>query len=461
MSNRPEHPAPGELTLGPRVVIAGTHSGVGKTTIATGLMAAFRSSGLTVGATKVGPDFIDPGYHSVAVGRPSRNLDAWMCGADRIPEIAARAGEGTDILVVEGVMGLFDGAADGSPSSTADIARIIDAPVVVVIDAAAMSGTVAAIAHGMTTFDDQLHVAGVILNRVGSDSHEALLRSALADAGIAVVGAMRRDDSLAWRDRHLGLIPVAERPAEVAESVRKLAEHVAARCDLDAIRAIASSASERTVNRSALSSKTNDHRPKVAYAVGPAFSFTYPDNLEIFASAGADLVPFDPSVDPELPDGVAGLVIGGGFPEVYAESLAGNVELLQSVRQRVADGLVVWAECGGLLWLSHSLNGHLFAGVVESDAVMTKGLTLGYRVATTTMQSPVGPAGTVIRGHEFHYSRTDPCGDGLILEGRHGRSSEGFCKPNLFATYVHVHLAGQEHLAESFVNTCRRLLPKP
>ncbi|MGI8983248.1 MAG: cobyrinate a,c-diamide synthase, partial [Acidimicrobiales bacterium] len=206
--------------LGPRLVIAGTSSGVGKTTVATGLMAALASRGLTVGAAKVGPDFIDPGYHALATGRPARNLDAWMCGPEAIPALAGRAGAGADVVVVEGVMGLFDGSGDpaGPAASTAQVAGLIAAPVILVVDASSVGASVAAMVHGFTTFDPATPVAGVILNRVGSDGHEALLRDALAPAGVPVVGALRRSPAYAWRDRHLGLVPVVEQPGTVRRS---------------------------------------------------------------------------------------------------------------------------------------------------------------------------------------------------------------------------------------------------
>src|SRR5688500_2643936 len=233
--------------LGSRLVVGGTHSGVGKTTVATGLLAALRRAGHTPAGAKVGPDFIDPGYHALASGRPPRNLDAWLCGADVIPALAGRAAAGADLLVVEGVMGLFDGSADGTPSSTADVARLLDAPVVLVVDAKAMSGSVAALVAGYAGFDPRVDVAGVVLNRVGSDGHETRLREALHPLGIPVLGALRTDDRLTWRDRHLGLVPVAEQPAAVAAALERLAAAVAERVDLDAVVRLAARAPERPV----------------------------------------------------------------------------------------------------------------------------------------------------------------------------------------------------------------------
>jgi cobyrinic acid a,c-diamide synthase len=437
------------------VVIAGTSSGVGKTTVATGLMAALVHRGLVVGAAKVGPDFIDPGYHALAVGRPSRNLDAWMCGPEVIPALAGRAGAGIDVLVIEGVMGLFDGSADpaGPAASTAHVAGLLDAPVVLVVDAAAVGASVAAMVHGFATLDPGVTVACVILNRVGSDSHEALLRAAIEPIGIPVLGALRRSPDYSWRDRHLGLVPVVEQPDAVRRSLASLAAAVARDCDLDAVLALARSAPATAVADPPATRVQG--RAVVAVAGGPAFSFTYPDNLERLAEAGAELVTFDPLADPQLPEGATGLYAGGGFPEVFAAGLAANRPLLDDVRSRVAGGLVTWAECGGLLWLARSLDGHALAGVLPAEGRMTDRLTLGYRRARVRAASPVGPAGTDLRGHEFHYSSLDPAGDALDWSGRAGAGRCGFASPSLLASYVHVHLGGAPAPAEAFVAASR------
>jgi cobyrinic acid a,c-diamide synthase len=443
------------VSVGPRLVVAGTHSGAGKTTVATGLMAALRGAGMRVSSAKVGPDFIDPGYHAVATGRPGRNLDAWICGRDAIGPLAGRAASGSDVLIIEGVMGLFDGAAgtagpDGlAVASTAEAAILLDAPILLVVDAAALSTSVAAIVHGYATFHAGVRVGGVVLNRVGSDGHEAMLRDALAPSGIPVLGVLRRDDAFSWRDRHLGLVPVVEQRAAVERSVDRLAEAIAAGCDLEAIRAMARSAVDRIVATPA--EPVPAARARIAVAAGQAFSFSYVDNLEALEAAGAELVPFDPMNDRALPGGVTGLVAGGGFPEVFAASLADNRSLLADVASKVGAGLVTWAECGGLLWLARSLDGHALAGVVAADAQMGRQLALGYRTAPTRRGSPLGPAGTVLRGHEFHYSKLDPAGDGLDLQGHLGGGLGGWLTPALFASYLHTHLGAAPELAERFV----------
>ena len=444
--------------LGPRLVVAGTHSGAGKTTVASGLMAAFRQGGWRVASAKVGPDFIDPGYHSLATGRPARNLDPWMSGLDLMGPLAAKAAEGADVLVVEGVMGLFDGAADGSPSSTAEVAKRIDAPVVLVVDAASTSQSVAAVVHGFRTWDPAVRVGGVVLNLVGSDNHEAMLRAALADCGVPVYGVLRRDDALRWRSRHLGLQPVAEDPGGVRQALDRLAATIAARCDLDGLIGLARSASPLAALPVPQPRRVvGDHGPpRVAVACGPAFSFSYPDNLEALGAAGAEVTTFDPCADEQLPEQTSAVLVGGGFPELYAEVLAANEPMLGSVADHHRRGGVIWAECGGLLWLTRSLDGSAMAGVVDAEATMAGGRVLGYRSATTNRPSPLGPAGTQIRGHEFHYSATDPAGDALVLAGRHGTTTGGFATPHLLASYLHVHLASHPTIAETFVAAAAR-----
>lgn len=468
-------------------MVAGTQSGVGKTTIATGLMAALariRPRAGAVASAKVGPDFIDPGYHSLATGRPGRNLDAWICGEEAMAPLAARAGDGSDILVIEGVMGLFDGVSDPaslrilghqdestanadaehesqrvrgskiSPASTAAVAVAIEAPIVLVVDASSMSSSVAALVHGFDTFDHLVRLAGVILNRVGSDSHlDALLR-ALEPTGVPVLGALRRDESLRWRDRHLGLVPVIEHPREVTESLSLLADAISQGVDLAAIEQIARGAP--TLHPDPLPAARLQGHVRVALASGAAFSFMYPDNIERLQQAGAEIVPFDPINDAALPEEIDGLVAGGGFPETFAEGLAANRPLLEDVCACAGKGLSVWAECGGLLWLSKSLDGHQLCGLINADGTMSERLSLGYRMAKVRRDNPLARAGTFLRGHEFHYSSVEPLGDGLELAGREGVASGGFCGPDLIASYLHLHLGADPSPAERFVARAAR-----
>lgn len=447
------------VRLGPRLVIAGTHSGVGKTTVATGLMAALRSAGHRPAPAKVGPDFIDPGYHALACSRPPRNLDAWLCGSDAIKPLAARAGENSDILIIEGVMGLFDGAADNTPSSTADIARMLDAPVVLVVDASAMSGSVAALVHGFQTYDRSIRLAGVVLNNVGSDGHATLLRESLAPLAVPVLGALKRDDRMSWRDRHLGLVPVAERPDEVRASLDLLAEGVRDNVDLAAMMAIAATAPATSAQPVSLPERLGPRDRsdwvdvEIAVAAGRAFTFTYTDTLDALRAGGATIVSFDPLHDEHLPD-ADGIIIGGGFPEVHASALASNRLLLDDLHAKAVGGVPLWAECGGLLLLAESLDGHPMADLVPARASMTDRLTLGYREATTNEPSPIGEVGTVFRGHEFHYSKLEPGGRALSISSRWGTAGEGWSSPTMLATYVHHHPGGDPGRVAAFLRAC-------
>jgi len=436
--------------LGPRLMVAGTHSGVGKTTVATGLMRALAARGMRVASAKVGPDFIDPSYHAVATGRPGRSLDAWLSGDALLPALAAAGARDADVLVVEGVMGMFDGSSEPScDGSTAAVARQLGAPVLLVVDASAMSGSVAAVVHGFRSFDPTVALGGVVLNRVGGEGHATLLRESIAPLGVPVLGVLYADEALAWRERHLGLVPVAESPREVSAAIDRLSAIVERACDVEAIMALARSAPRRPVPASPTALFAG--RARVALASGPAFSFTYPENLELLRAAGAELVPFDPLAERALPDGCSALYAGGGFPEVFAAELGANMPLVADVRASVQRGMVVWAECGGLLWLCRSLDGAPMVGAVPADARMTDTLTIGYRTALTQRPSPFGPAGTALRGHEFHRSTVSPAGTALALASRFGRGDAGFAGARLFASYLHQHLAAQPALASRFV----------
>jgi cobyrinic acid a,c-diamide synthase len=429
--------------LGPRLVVAGTHSGVGKTTVTTGLLAALRAAGHRPAAAKVGPDFIDPGYHALACGRPPRNLDAWLCGAAAVGPLAARAGEGADVLVVEGVMGMFDGATDGTPSSTADVARILVAPVLLVVDAEAMAGSVAAVVHGFATLDPAVDLAGVVLNRVASDGHEAMLREAIAPTGIPVVGALRRDDRLVWRDRH------HDRGA-----FRHGAGRRRRRAHRHRRRGRGGGGSPTTGGRSGRRALPRARRPRRGRRRSGVHVHVHRHAGRAPSRRRRDRA-IRPLADGRLPDPLDGLVVGGGFPEVHAACLAGNEPLLAAVRHAVAAGVPTWAECGGLLWLTRSVDGRPMAGIVPATARMTDRLTLGYRQATITVASPLGLAGTRLRGHEFHYAAVDPPGDALDLRSRFGQERAGFASPTLLASFLHHHPGGDPSAVAAFLAACR------
>ncbi|HTW04941.1 MAG TPA: cobyrinate a,c-diamide synthase [Streptosporangiaceae bacterium] len=432
----------------PRLVIAATRSGDGKTTVATGIMAALRARGLRVSPHKVGPDYIDPSYHAAACGVPGRNLDSWLSGEDLVAPLLAYGASRAqaDVAVLEGVMGLFDGAAgQGDYASTAHVARLTGSPVVLVVDASGMSASVAAVAAGFAGWDPRVAIAGIVLNRVGSDRHEARLREALAPSGIPVVGALRRDASLHMPSRHLGLVPAGERPASVQAWLPGLRALVERGLDLDLLLAIARGAPGLSTEPWSPAAQTSPPRaarpPVVAIASGPAFTFGYAEHAELLAAAGAEVTPFDPISD-RLPEGTDALVAGGGFPEVHADGLAANATLLDEVRGRAAGGMPVVAECAGLLWLGESLDGRKQCAVIPARARMTGSLTLGYREAVALRDSPLLAAGTSVRAHEFHRTVSEPahCDDPAwrLADG----SRSGWAGSGLLASYLHLHWAG-------------------
>ncbi|MFC5829610.1 cobyrinate a,c-diamide synthase [Nonomuraea insulae] len=463
------------------MVVAAPSSGSGKTTVATGLMAALRARGLKVSPHKVGPDYIDPGYHALATGRPGRNLDPWLVGEERVGPLFLHGAAGCDVAVVEGVMGLFDGRGATDFASTAHVARLLDAPVVLVVDAARQSRSVAAVVHGFATFDSLVRVGGVVLNRVGSDRHEELCRAALEGVGVPVLGAIRRDDAVSTPSRHLGLVPVAERESEAVASVDRLGALMARSCDLDALLRLARSAPPLDASpwepalvmpgstlggacdRPVADEAVGD-RPVVAVAGGAAFTFGYAEHVELLRAAGADVAVFDPLRDEKLPDGAAALVIGGGFPEVYAAELAANAPLRAQVATFAGP---IAAECAGLLYLCDELDGQRMCGRVPGRARMTSRLTLGYRDAVAVRRSPLTRAGERLRGHEFHrttvtYESEPPSRranaadeDGGAPLFRWEGGADGYGDARVTASYLHLHWAGAPGLAQRLVSSSR------
>ncbi|MFJ3906736.1 cobyrinate a,c-diamide synthase [Streptomyces sp. NPDC090025] len=446
-----------------RLVIAAPSSGAGKTTVATGLMAAFAGRGMAVSPHKVGPDYIDPGYHALATGRPGRNLDAYMCGTDLVEPLFAHGARGCELAVVEGVMGLYDGAAgQGELASTAQVAKLLRAPVVLVVDASSQSRSVAALVHGFASWDPEVRLGGVILNKVATDRHEALLREALEESGVPVLGVLRRAPAVETPSRHLGLVPVAERQSAAVEAVAAQAEQVRAGCDLDALLALARSAPPlRSAPWSAGAvvrppAATAGRTPVVAVAGGAAFTFSYAEHTELLRAAGAEVVVFDPLRDEKLPAGTGGLVVGGGFPEVYGAELSANEPLRAAVAELAAAGAPIAAECAGLLYLARSLDGRPMCGVLDAEARMSPRLTLGYRDAVAVNDSVLAAAGTRMRGHEFHRTVIEPGAGATAAWGLRQPETrvEGFVQGGVHASYVHTHWAGAPGAAERFVAHC-------
>jgi cobyrinic acid a,c-diamide synthase len=447
----------------PRLVIAAPASGCGKTTVACGLMAALRARGLAVSGHKVGPDYIDPGYHALATGRPPRNLDAFLCGEDLIGPLFVHGAAGAQVAVVEGAMGLFDGVdpatvpgQDPDFGSTAHVARLLGAPVLLVLDAARAGRSVAALAAGFAAFDQRTRVEGVILNRVASDRHERLLRDALAGSGIAVYGAIRRTEGIVTPSRHLGLIPAAERDAVAGEAIARMGDLIAGSCDLDALLALAKRVPpladppwEPQVVLGAAAG-TAIPAPVVAVAGGAAFTFGYTEQCELLEAAGSRVVSFDPLRDEDLPEGTGGLILGGGFPEVHAAALSANEPLRGRVTALARLGAPLSAECAGLLYLARTLDGRPMCGVLDVRATMTEKLTLGYRDATAMHDSVLARAGDRVRGHEFHRTAVVPA-SGARAAWRFGSGElEGHITGSGVASYLHTHWAGNPAAAARF-----------
>lgn len=456
----------------PRVVIAAPGSDHGKTSVATGLLGALRKAGHQVSPHKVGPDYIDPGYHALAAGRPGRNLDPWLVGEDQILPMfthGATTPAPADVAVIEGVMGLFDGKADpGGPAragdfaSTAHVAQLLAAPVVLVIDAAGMAASAAALLHGFATFDPATRIGGVIFNKVGSQYHEELLRQAAESAGVPVLGAIRGQPQLTVPARHLGLIPALELGGEAAAAVEALTEVIAAGVDLPAVLRLARTAPPLPdIQHSPTERASRLARPRIAVAAGKAFTFGYAEHPELLDVAGAEVVSFDPLQDERLPGDVDGLVIGGGFPEEHAAELSGNERLRAQVAALAREGAPVIAECAGLLYLARSLDGHPMCGVLDIDAAMTGKLTLGYRDADAAQDSPLGPAGTRAHGHEFHRTAVaarDGTGASSAWHWKLGGTAvcEGFVQGGVHASYLHTHWCGIPGAADRITAAARR-----
>ena len=457
--------------------------------VATGIMAALNDRGLEVSPHKVGPDFIDPSYHCVACGRAGRNLDPHLQGEQRVPKLlvhAAHTPRVADIAVIEGVMGLFDGAVGtGGFSSSAHVARLVAAPVVLVVDCAAVARSVGAIVHGFSRFDDTVRVAAVILNNVGSPRHEAEARHGVAETGVPVIGVIPRLPEVVVPSRHLGLIPVVERQPAALEAVAALSLMAGKYLDLDALIEIAATAPDLDVEPwdpvaevssvspgsagsvstlglagsvgSVQKSGSRPGRPRIAVAGGAAFSFGYAETSELLVAAGAEVVGFDPLHDESLPPGVCGLLLGGGFPQIHASDLAANTPLRAEIKQFAQDGGAISAECAGLLYLGRELDGAPMCGVLPLTARMSPALTLGYRTAVALSDNVLCEQGQRVNGHEFHRTQVDFDADGSAMaawawqDGAGRPATEGLARGAVHVSYLHVHWAGYPALATRFV----------
>ncbi|MBI3604025.1 MAG: cobyrinate a,c-diamide synthase [Nitrospirae bacterium] len=460
----------------PRLVIAGTGSNVGKTTVTLALLAALRQRGRVVQPFKAGPDYIDPGHHTMATGRPSRNLDGWMLGPAVNREIFLRASADADFSIIEGMMGLFDGSSPMSEvGSTAELAKQLDAPVLLVIDGSGMARSAAAMVSGYARFDPQLRVAGVLFNRVRSEGHYRLLKEAVeAETGLTVVGYFKPDSTLTIGDRHLGLVTAIEQGS--TEFYEKLGRAATETVDLDKVEALACSASE-DVRGEVLGMRggnaTTPHASRftphevvrIGIAYDAAFCFYYPDNLELLETEGAELIRFSPLKDAALPD-VDALYLGGGYPELHGERLANNEAMRIAIRQFAEKGGTIYAECGGLMYLTQAVRdfdgrAHDMVGLFPAEAVMRKpGLTLGYREVEIAKSCALGSPGVKVRGHEFHYSELVPKGPleyACSVTDACGavRPPDGLMTGHCVALYAHLHFRSQPSLAGTLVASAR------
>jgi cobyrinic acid a,c-diamide synthase len=446
------------------ILISATHSGAGKTTVTGVVMAALRRRGLSVQPFKIGPDFIDAAHHAEVCDRPSINLDTWLQGEDGMRRSFERWSADADIAVIEAMGGLFDGVDGTGRGSPAELAKLLGVPVVVVLDVWGMTRTAAPILRGLRDFDPGLRIAGCVLNRVGSPGHAAMVVDSLPDdvRGL-VVGSVAANEDLAIPERHLGIVTVQELGASAAARAAAR-ERAASDLDLDQICEIAATARQGpsappTEPPLAPSSPPRDERLRMAIAQDEAFHFYYEENLDLLRRAGFELVPFRPTADPSLPPDVDIVYLGGGYPESFAAELAANESLVAELRERVAAGLPIYAECGGFIYLGRSLTGfdgetHAMAGVLPLDFTMDREhLSIAYVTATTAADSPLGPAGTKVRGQEFHQSRIvaspTPAEPDLyeLTRSDDRRSRAGLARPNIAASYVHLHLASNPTVA--------------
>ena len=437
------------------LVMGAVSSGSGKTTLTLGLIAALRARGLTVQPYKVGPDYIDTSYHALASGRPSHNLDSWLMPKEQLRSIFETTIGDADIALVEGVMGLYDGGRRGI-SSTAEIAKLLGAPVVLVIDAKSMGASAAAIALGFREYDRDVELAGVILNRIGSATHRQMIEDALKAIDIKCFGSLKRNERFAIPERHLGLLMADENPA--LDFITDLGRAVEEQIDVDElIRAARAMTVMPTVGRT-----TIERTCRIGIARDEAFSFYYPESLTELERLGAELIEFSPLRDDRLPT-VDGLILGGGYPEMFAAELECNVSMRNAIARAAAAGLPIYAECGGYMYLMRELIGfdgrrYEMCGVFDGRATMNERLQMvGYVEAELMTDCVIGRRGDRVRAHEFHFSSAD-VETKKIFRCTRLRTEKiyeaGAVEGNVVGSYLHLHFAGCPSVAEHFIKRC-------
>ena len=451
------------------LLVSGTASGVGKTTVALAIMAGLRRRGLVVQPYKCGPDFLDTGHHTRICGRTARNLDTWMLSVEANRSVLRNAARGADVVVAEGMMGLFDGK-NGSTEigSSAEIAKLLRLPVVLVVDAAKSARSVAAVVLGFEMFDAELQLAGVVLNRVAGERHYEMLREAIeTSCKTKILGWLPLEPTIAIPERHLGLQGAVEQTTSAEAAVDALASLAEKHLDLDGLLGLECELKMTGIEPARASGFESNDAVRVGVASDQAFSFYYEDNLDLLREQGVEIIRFSPLNDARLPPDLDALYLGGGYPELYAEQLSGNRQMLEEVRAFVASGKPVYAECGGMLYLSESLSvddtSYAMAGVLSLSMQMTgKLVRFGYVTVEFTEDCLLGRKGTVVRGHSFHYSRVATQGE--VETSYHVQYSmsgkeelEGFRRGNVLASYIHLHFRANPAVAENFVAAIRQV----
>ena len=445
-----------------RIMIAGTHSGVGKTTLTAGLIYALRRRGQTVIPFKVGPDYIDAGFHAAAAGVPAGNLDSWMLPPDQVLEVMHRRVPPGAIAVIEGVMGLFDGRKGmGETGSSAHVAKITKTPVVLVANGAKMARSAAALVSGYLTFDSDVSFAGLVFNHLSGESHFEIIKNAVSEClQVPVFGYLPKNTEITVPERHLGLMPVAE-TAEMSKLLGELADFVETNLDVDAILAAAEAAEPLPEpGRTVFPDKPAPVTCRIAVAKDEAFHFYYPENLELLRACGAEIAPFSPLDDPQLPQGTDGIFLGGGFPEMFAERLASNETMRHSLQQACLGGMPMYAECGGYMYLSRELRDFSeeswpMAGVFTGRAVMrNRRRALGYVQVSGTKENYLLPESESCRGHEFHWSDMEETLDTVLYRMLPGGEPIGERRVNCLGSYIHLHFLSNPGVARRFVDAC-------
>ncbi|MBN1930298.1 MAG: cobyrinate a,c-diamide synthase [Desulfobacterales bacterium] len=451
------------------LVIGGTFSGCGKTTLTLGLMAAFIRRGLQVAPFKVGPDFIDPGHHTRVTGVAGRNLDGWMLSKLYNLECFRKQMLNADIAVVEGVMGLFDGYDGKSEAgSTAQMAKWIDLPVVLIVDAKSMARSAAALVQGFERFDQDLKFVGVIFNNVASQRHLAYLKEALWDnVQMPCIGGMIHDKEIEIPERHLGLVTRQDFHFS-DKNITRLADSIDAHLDVDMLLELLPEKKDSDIKRPLAAVSEKISRVRIGVAMDNAFCFYYPDNLELLEEYGAEIVYFSPINDNNLPPNLDGIYLGGGYPELFAKQLTDNAPIRRQIKEKSIAGMPIYAECGGFMYLCREIEDadgktYPMSGCFPfSTQMFTRLKALGYREITTLKDTALGKKGQIIRGHEFHYSEiTTPspatCTDTVYaVSSRYGQKeiTEGYKIANTLGSYIHLHFGSCPNAAEHFVETC-------